>query len=662
MKAFFCFAFFILHGYGFSQTASLSKKEAEHKASLLFYQSLSKRYSDLEGCLKLSREIEKLESATNSKVISAYKKGCLAIYFLEKYKLENAQKAAIASEKLFYANHLFKEQALMQSVLGRIAQNKTDYVKASAYFFSSTKIADSIGYDYVKILNNKNLAFVFLDQKNFKKAYSYVFKAAEIAKKTNNSVELGFTEGVLAEIYRSDNKADKANFHFQKGYDYFEKANLDFGKAWTLTNWSLLYNNDLLKAHTMQLRAQKFWNKTAPNNVMSIANQYNIAYNFIDLYEKGNHLKNNPLFNVPKEKLMDSAFIYINRSLAIAEKEDNLQWQMFCYGTLNALYYSKRDFDNYLKCNEAYHNLKDSIYSQDNKNKIAELEVAGELELKNKQIELNRITIENKERQKWYFIAGLILLGIIGLLLLYQNKVRQKHNEKLRKLNAELELANRTKTRFFSILNHDLRSPVSNLIHFLHLQKENPELLDEETRIKMQQKTITGAENLLSSMEDLLLWSKGQMEHFQPQPEPLEVSKLFDDIALYFGGEQVVFHFENPSNLTLITDENYLKTILRNLTSNAIKAMQNTAIPSAAEGKIIRWRAWQEDNHTYLAITDNGPGSTHEKFKALYDDKEVVGIKTGLGMHLIRDLAKAINCTIHVDSELGKGTTITLRL
>ncbi|WP_438499039.1 hypothetical protein, partial [Listeria monocytogenes] len=92
------------------------------------------------------------------------------------------------------------------------------------------------------------------------------------------------------------------------------------------------------------------------------------------------------------------------------------------------------------------------------------------------------------------------LVGIIGLLLFRQNQNRKKTNQKLQVLNQELDEANKIKARFFSILNHDLRSPISNLIHFLHLQKENPELLDEETAARMQTKIISGAENLLSSM------------------------------------------------------------------------------------------------------------------------------------------------------------------
>ncbi|HBI00156.1 MAG TPA: hypothetical protein DDY18_00865 [Flavobacterium sp.] len=245
----------------------------------------------------------------------------------------------------------------------------------------------------------------------------------------------------------------------------------------------------------------------------------------------------------------------------------------------------------------------------------------------------------------------------IGAILFYQNQQRKKTNHKLQQLNAELDQANKAKTRFFSILNHDLRGPVANLIFFLQLQKESPEMLDEESIKRMQDKTMSGAENLLNSMEDILQWSKSQMENFKPQPTNIEINSLFEDTKKHFSStEHIQIQFENPSNLKLFTDENYLKTIIRNLTGNAIKALEGIDDP-----KII-WKAWQKDNQTFLSVSDNGKGATQEQFKALYDDKEVVGIKSGLGLHLIRDLAKAIDCEILVDSKLGEGTTFTLKL
>ncbi len=172
----------------------------------------------------------------------------------------------------------------------------------------------------------------------------------------------------------------------------------------------------------------------------------------------------------------------------------------------------------------------------------------------------------------------------------------------------------------------------------------------------MENKTILGAENLLNSMEDILLWSKGQMENFQPKLKKIAVSSLFEDTRKHFSSEEKVsITFENPQNIELNTDENYLKTIIRNLTGNAIKAIDK------AEKPTIQWKAWQENDQTFLSISDNGPGGTQEQFKALYDETEVVGIQSGLGLHLIRDLAKAIGCKIEVDSKSNEGTTFTLK-
>jgi len=165
---------------------------------------------------------------------------------------------------------------------------------------------------------------------------------------------------------------------------------------------------------------------------------------------------------------------------------------------------------------------------------------------------------------------------------------------------------------------------------------------------------LESAENLLHSMEDLLLWSKGQMEHFKPDFKTVAVEKIFQDTALYFSSEKIKINFENASQLVLTTDENYLKTIVRNLTGNALKALSETPNPT------IVWKAFTQNNQIFLSITDNGPGADQQQLKALYDESEIVGVKSGLGLHLIRDLARAIGCSIKVASEKNAGSTFTL--
>jgi signal transduction histidine kinase len=315
------------------------------------------------------------------------------------------------------------------------------------------------------------------------------------------------------------------------------------------------------------------------------------------------------------------------------------------------------------KYHRNYSRLQDRLLTEKAKKNLAEVEALYQNEKKQVQINelsaqntINDLTIKNANRQLLYLVIGFVLAIVIGGLLYVQSRNRKKNNLQLQRLNTELEQANAIKMRFFSILNHDLRSPVANLIHFLHLQQNNPELLDEASKQRLGNSTLAGAENLLNSMEDMLLWSKGQMEHFKPVFTTIEFSELFNDLKRHFHSEEGVrFEMEMHKPVQIVTDENYLKTIMRNLTGNALKAL------AVSENPVIRWKASTDENQVKLIISDNGPGANASAFKALYDETEVVGIKTGLGLHLVRDLARAIDCEMEVRTG-ADGTDITLLL
>ncbi len=492
----------------------------------------------------------------------------------------------------------------------------------------------------------------YLSQENFSKAKEYSNLSLQIALKSKDDYKMGLaykSKGYLFTVIKDTINAKK-NFDIALKYSQDNnemKANI------------LMFLGDLEQNLKTKLdfyhQSQKNWNAINPKAILSTSNMMGIVEVNKEILKKENLKqkykisKSNTLLIQESEQLLYKAITYSKLANAI-------QNEMYAYGLMAEIKEQKNELDSAIYYMHKNFEFYEKIYSQENKNKIAKLESQKEIDLKNKEIQLNKITLEAKEKQKWFYIFSICLLAIIGGLLFYQSSNRKKTNQKLQLLNAELDQANKTKTRFFNILNHDLRSPVANLIHFLHLQKDSPELLDEETKNRMQNQTITGAEDLLSTMEDILLWSKGQMENFKPQPKNVAVNQLFEDTQKAFSGyHKIKFEYLNPANISIFTDENYLKTIVRNLTSNAIKVSTDSQNPT------IIWKAWQENGISYLSISDNGSGASSNRFKALYDDKEVVGIKSGLGLHLIRDLAKTINCEISVDSKVGGGTTFTLK-
>ncbi len=557
------------------------------------------------------------------------------------------------------------------------------------------KIIDTTKQENKKFLLQENLADYYLSIGQYETSLKYLLNGIQTRKKALNkkstkqdSIAIGVKLVNVTELFLGIEKNNE-------GFECVKEAQLfikDYktGQAFIHKLLIAVYvnKNDITKAVKEHSKLEKLLSTGAENKAwdaylagsLTLADDYltkkkdyksalkyiniarNLAPKYANKYMQGSiDYMSGEVYLALKD--YKRALIYLKKAEPIAKEEDP-QAYSWVQNALSKSYAALGKWDLAYKYKNEYSTLSDTLHNEVAKKNLAEMEAKYQNNVKKQEIQNKSLQLDTANKQKQYFISGLLLLAIIGGLLFYQNRNRKKTNEKLQLLNqnldvknSELDQANKAKTRFFSILNHDLRSPVANLVFFLQLQKESPEMLDEESTKRMQDKTMAGAENLLNSMEDILQWSKSQMENFKPQPKVIAVSTLFEEIKNHFSSEEKVqIYFENIDTIQINTDENYLKTIIRNLTGNAIKALIDIKNPT------IIWKAWQENNSSYLSITDNGKGASNEQFKALYNDQEVVGIKIGLGLHLIRDLAKAIDCEISVDSKIDIGTTFTLKL
>jgi signal transduction histidine kinase len=528
------------------------------------------------------------------------------------------------------------------------------------YYLDNSEYETFIGYQLKSLSYKKLLPKTAINDKNTGIAYSQIASAYIKMKQYDKAIEYlneakpyvkisPYVSAFLCNYYLQCFMALKKLDSLQKYYDLIytyasPKDSLFLNLSFANRSMSEYYanQNQTNTAYEYAKKAVTFGEKSNDDEIIMEANTMMGRL----LYEKGEY-----------QKAIET-LILASKSALTYDKESYVIMNKKIAQSYAALGHWKKAYEY----NEIYSKYNDEMLQESAKQSIANAEARYQNKTKGHEIKnlsaqntIKNIQISDAKKQRFYLTLGLILVGIIGLMLLKQNQNRKKTNQKLRLLNQKLDEANKIKARFFSILNHDLRSPVSNLVHFLHLQKESPELIDEVASLRMQTKVISGVENLLSSMEDILLWSKSQMKNFQPYPQNIAIANLFEEMQKHFSStENVDISFETPQNIILNTDENYLKTIVRNLTGNAIKALDKTS-----NGNII-WKAWQENNKTYLSITDNGPGGTQEQFRALYDDSKVTGIKSGLGLHLIRDLAMAIDCKIEVDSKPNFGTTFTL--
>lgn len=564
--------------------------------------------------------------------------------------------------------------------LGVAEQNlRSDYPAATRYYFEGLKQAEKTGDNYLIGLCLDNISEIYRIQENIPKALQFGHKALSLRQQQRNpdinaQRELGASLTSMGALYTQMEDWPKARQYSLRALVVHQKIDNKDGLAKTYSNLSIIMQRDYAKKIDYALRAKRLWDAINPRHLTAVSNGANLGIAYFDLVRYANvgAAQIQPTDRTARLQLAEQ---YLTEAIRLSTDKGEVGDQAHFRGALAELQAEMGNFKGAYKNFRAYQDAQDSLYSQESKNKIAGSEGKREIELRDKQLEINRLTIANQYRQQLALLGGVGLLLVIGGLLFWQNRTRKRTNTTLLRLNGELDEANRVKARFFAILSHDLRGPVANLISFLHLQHESPDLLPPDQVARHERNITEAAEGLLDTMESMLLWSKGQMQHFKPDVKQIPVETLFGYLQRFFAGvPNVEITFDAPDGLQVVTDEDYLRTIMQNLTSNAINALKSTPNRNggdAAGSPVVRqserfrpghihWQARPENGHIILAISDNGPGMSDSQLTALYTDDAPISGKSGLGLHLIRDLARAITCQISVQSKPGVGTEFRL--
>ena len=261
-----------------------------------------------------------------------------------------------------------------------------------------------------------------------------------------------------------------------------------------------------------------------------------------------------------------------------------------------------------------------------------------------KENQLRSLELQNASRTRLFLIFGLVALGVIALLLYFiyrnkekLNKILNERNNQLDVLNNELAVANDTKAKLFGIIGHDLRSPISQIVQFLQLQKGNSGLTNEARSVH-EEKLKTASEDLLETMEDLLLWSKSQMQHFTPQYRQIKIADVLNKEInlLHRQAEEknIKISQQVQEGLVQSTDENFLSVIIRNLLQNAVKYSDNAGIITISA------------NNNSMTITNQSAKANADELNALLNSKQVDSKRSGLGLQIANDLAISLKAKI----------------
>jgi len=265
----------------------------------------------------------------------------------------------------------------------------------------------------------------------------------------------------------------------------------------------------------------------------------------------------------------------------------------------------------------------------------------GEIELSNEQLEGQNVKLHSLNDE---------LLSI--------NSVLQRKEEHIQKMNT-------IKDKFFAILSHDLRGPLTTTKGFLGILADHPDSMPEELKRNTINKLKKSVDLQLDLLSNLLDWSSAKADEIKFAPENISIAvmvdKNFELIAEKANAKNLMLVNAMEDNCEAFADKNMVDFILRNLISNAIKFTE-------LNGKITVNGIRIKDD-LEISVADTGVGISDKQFKFLLkpgihftttgtaDEKG-----TGFGLLVCKEFIEKHGGKLKIKSKDGDGTTVSFTL
>jgi signal transduction histidine kinase len=313
-----------------------------------------------------------------------------------------------------------------------------------------------------------------------------------------------------------------------------------------------------------------------------------------------------------------------------------------------------------------YSALQGSVFNTEKSSQIAEMEANFSSEKKDQQISLlqaeNELEHNKKENQFLLSVVIVATLIILLLALFYVIRQKQKSNGILRAQKEYLDELNHLKDKLFSVISHDLRSPLNSLQGLMYLIENN---MVSEAELKANLAELSKSTRSMSDLIDYLLhWAKSNLHREIIEKQRIEVDHLIEkNIRLFHQqalGKRIAVTRLGQVKEAVSGDANMIDLVLRNLLSNAIKFTQENGRVSISVER--------ENGEITISVKDTGVAFSPERFQRLFSpqNNSTTGTNnekgTGLGLLLCKDFVEKNGGRIWAESNPGEGTTFSFTL
>lgn len=601
--------------------------------------------------------------------------------------VEKAAQLAEAKNLTWGKLEALKQQSFLSTIRG-------DFVTALNYDKARLPIAISTN-DSIHIASSLNfLGNDYLNLGEYDEAYYYFTQSYKISRAIKDSIQLAIALHNVGIVFKEVGQFDLSLDHLELSSKISELSEDFDGPAYTMNEVGDVYfrkgeydsaETELFNALT--LARQREIKILEPEIISRLARLYLYMNNFkkssayYDTLEML-HLKTQNEFGLAEAQLgkgkllfsqkdYDGASNLILEALSIAKRLDARTLEIDCLNALSTLSEDRGDFQNALKYNKQSKSLQDSLFSQDMMEKIFQDQIERQTESKDLMIaELSeaqaRQAIEIK-RQSFLKNIMVVVLALTAILLftVYQsgqrrrkiNKLLLEHQNEMKKRSLELEQLNQVKDKFFSVISHDLRSPINALSAILDMMAKNQIKSEELPKLTQElQLQFNHTKNLINNLLD---WTLLQMDKLRIQAVKVDLQALVtENFKLLSSLHLKEIKLTNliPDGTFAYADLNMINLVFRNLILNGMKFTE--------PGGEIKVKVETQGNDLVVAVEDNGVGISPEIQKILFEKTSGYSTRgtanekgTGLGLILCKEFVERNNGRIWLKSEEGKGST-----
>lgn len=544
-----------------------------------------------------------------------------------------------------------------------------------------------------------NVAHDYHDLGEYDESYYYFTQGYKFAKTAKDSFLMAVTIHNLGRVFKELGQYNRALNHLQMSQKMSRQIKDKEGEPYSLDEIGdvLLrqgyYDSALTTLYASLKESRKLkLNGLLPKSMSNIAKIYmrkgdfNTALKYYDttytLYSKNKDnygiaevdLGRGIVFQ--QQKQYDEALKAVTQSLNLARQQNARILEIQCFSQLASLWEMKGDYRRSLEYFKRYKQLEDTLFSQDMQGKLLRDQIRFETESKDSQIAALSQRQENTEDalKKQEFVRNILVvvmaLSVILLISVYRSGRRRRqintlllrHQKETEKRSEELERLNQVKDKFFSIISHDLRSPINALSGLLDLIDKGAVSSEELPKhIKELKARFNHTRALLNNLLD---WTLLQMDKLNLQKARIDLKSIVDENIQLLGtipGKEIKLINKVSPHTIGFADSNTINLVIRNLITNAIKFTND-------KGEVIV-NAISQGNEWVVSVKDNGIGMPTEVLRILFDKTAPYTTRgtanekgTGLGLILCKEFVEKNGGKIWVESAEDYGSTFYFTL